>query len=147
MEELPQRFVLLEERVSAIEPETSALRNENAELRRTQATTSTATRRSESTSGGGIDTRLMNKPDTFSGKDEDWPSFALMTRAYFGALNPRFIELIKKAENPNESIDAVDLDPGDEPFSSQMYYILSMLCKGPSQDKVALAGLGESLEL
>ena len=97
--------------------------------------------------GGAVDTRIMNKPDSFYGKDEDWPQFALITRAYVGAISPKMFELLKKAEDANESIDRVDLDPGDDHLDTQLYYILTMLLKGTAIDKVSLVEYGEGLYL
>ena len=45
-----------------------------------------------------IDTRMLTKPKTFSGRDEDWPSWAVVTRAYCGALDPRLLKEMEHIE-------------------------------------------------
>ena len=45
-----------------------------------------------------VDTRHLSKPEPFSGSEGDWAQFALLTRAYVGAVQPRMFELMKFAE-------------------------------------------------
>jgi len=96
---------------------------------------------------GVVDTRMLNKPEEFSGKDSDWPKFSLLLRAYVGAVSPRMYELMKIAEDVGRSIDRVDLDPGDDALDTQLYYILTMLTKEAGLDKVQLVECGEGLAL
>ena len=128
------------------------MRQENATLRAEVATSNQALKDVEEEQKRkkdrpGIDTKLLTKPDPFNGKKDEWPSFALHTRAYLGAIIPLFHALLKRAEDPLQSIDAVDLDPEEVKLDQQMYYILTLLCKGKSQDKVALVDTGEGLSL
>ena len=44
-----------------------------------------------------IDTRMLTKPRLFSGREEDWGTFARVTRAYRGALDPRLYAEVKAA--------------------------------------------------
>jgi len=96
---------------------------------------------------GPVDTKLISKPESFSGKDEDWPKFSLLFKAYVGALSPRMFELLKMAEDPEKSIDRVDLDPGDDVLDSQVYFVLAMMLKDAGLDKVSLVEPGEGLML
>ena len=96
---------------------------------------------------GVVDTRLLNKPEEFSGRDGDWQKFSLLLRAYIGAVSPRMYELLKIAEDASMSIDRVDLDPGDDALDTQLYYILTMLTKEAGLDKVQLVECGEGLAL
>ena len=56
-------------------------------------------------------------------------------------------ELLKKAEDPVESLDRVDLDPVGDRLDTQLYYVLTMLIKGNALDKVELVEYGEGLYL
>ena len=56
-------------------------------------------------------------------------------------------ELLKLAEDPEQSIDRVDLEPGDEHLDTQLYFVLTMLVKGNALDKVSLVEQGEGLHL
>ena len=146
----------MEERLAALETAMAETRAENArlqaELQRREAGVARqadeqARARTLPMVGGAVDTRLLSKPEAFTGKDTDWPQFALLTRAYVGAISPRMFELLRRAENPEESLDRVDLDPGDELLDSQLYYVLTMLIKGSALDKVTLVEYGEGLHL
>ena len=138
-------------RLEALELEQRQLRDQNQQLQAQLA----QRRRSEAETGarvllqvqGPIDTRVMSKPENFSGKEEDWNSFAMGVKAFAGALSPRMLELLKRAEKPAESIDRVDLDPGDEVLDSQLYYILIMLVKGVKADMIELVEAGEGLAI
>lgn len=96
---------------------------------------------------GVVDTRMLNKPEEFSGRDGDWQKFSLLLRAYIGAVSPRMYELLKIAEDVGRSIGRVDLDPGDDALDTQLYYILTMLTKEAGLDKVQLVECGEGLAL
>eukprot|EP00973_Karenia_brevis_P073382 10193930-Karenia_brevis.AAC.1 len=61
----------------------------------------------------------MSKPQNFLGREEDWKSFSMGIKAFVGALSPRMLELLLLAEKHTESIDRVDLNPGDEVLDSQ----------------------------
>ena len=93
---------------------------------------------------GPVDTKVMNKPENFSGKEEDWPRFSLLFKAFVGAMSPRMYELLKKAESIEESIDRVDLDPGDDVLDTQVYFTLTMLLRDCSMDKVELVDTSPS---
>ena len=60
--------------------------------------------------------RLVNKPDAFHGRDGDWPSSALLARAYTGAADPISMEPIRLAGDPEISIDLVGTGPANESF-------------------------------
>ena len=48
-----------------------------------------------------VDTKLISKPETFSGKVVEWPRWSLMLRAYLGAVSGRMLELLRTAETQN----------------------------------------------
>ena len=84
------------------------------------------------TSGGSstVDTKLLSKPTEFEGKEEDWTRFSLKVKAYLGAIDPRYNELLKIAEDPDRSLNHVDLDPGDDRRDGQLFFVLTMLLEG-----------------
>ena len=92
------------------------------------------------TSGGSstVDTKLLSKPTEFEGKEEDWTRFLLKVKAYLGAIDPRYKELLKIAEDPDQSLNHVDLDPGDDRRDGQLFFVLTMLLKDRATDKVEL---------
>ena len=94
-----------------------------------------------------VDTKITQKPEPFSGREVDWPQYALLMRAYVGAISPRMYELLLRAEDPEASLDRVDLEPGDEHLDSQLHYMLTMTSKGTAQNKASLVAHGEGLLL
>ena len=45
-------------------------------------------------------------------------------KAYLGAIDPRYNELLKIAEDPDQSLNHVDLDPGDDRRDGQLFFVL-----------------------
>ena len=80
-------------------------------------------------------------------ENTDWPQVSLLMRACVGEVSPWTDEFLQKAENPDESIEKVDLDPGDEHLDSQLYFVLTMLVNGNVLDKASLVEYGEGLQL
>ena len=146
------RLIALEESQQRIQRENAELRNE---LNQARGERDEATERAQASAqapastrpNDTVDTRLIGRPETFDGKDENWASFALVLKAYVAAISPRMLELIKKSEDPAFDVDNALLSNEDERWSCQLYYVLAMLCKGRSQDKVELAGEGEGAAL
>ena len=144
--------------MQAMELEQQALREQNSDLLRRlgarqredeeqQARQAAAGMRVQPSVAGPVDTRVMSKPENFSGKQEDWTSWSLGLRAFVGALSPRMLELLKRAEDPAESIDRVDLDPGDDVLDSQLYYVIVMLIKGCKANLIETIDAGEGLQI
>ena len=103
-----------------------------------QATTSTSkgtgkgdgAASSSSTMQPLIDTRLMNKPESFSGKEEDWPSFSLTFKAFAAATDPGLTKAIERAGGPIETHSNDLLSDEIKLHSSTISYILVMILKG-----------------
>ena len=60
-----------------------------------------------------VDTKLISKPETFSGKDAERPRWSLTLRASLEAVSGRMLEPLKTADNPHR-LDRVDFEPGDD---------------------------------
>ena len=68
-------------------------------------------------------------------------------KAYLGAIDPRYNELLKIAEDPDQSLNHVDLDPGDDRRDGQLFFVLTMLLKDRAMDKVELVDANCGLQL
>ena len=88
-----------------------------------------------------LDTKLIPKPETFSGKDAEWPRWSLTLRAYRGVPG-RMLHLGRSAEDPEQCWDCVDLELGDD---AQLYFILTMLLKENVTEKVETIEHGEGV--
>ena len=146
---MEEQFRAVLERLQRLEDENIQLReqirqNEDEEARRNEAA---ARARVTPLVPASVDTKLINKPGEFSGKEADWPRWSLTMRAYLGAVSGRMLELVRRAENFDESIDRVDMDPGDDHLDAQLYFILTMLLKENMMEKVETVEYGEGLHL
>ena len=117
--------------------ELAAVRQEvrGAPLRGTQAT------------GVGVDTRLLGKPSDFSGAQDAWRDWSTVNKGYAGAAIPRLQKLMDKAAKATEPAPhATILDDDDRAASTQLYWMMLMICKGAALNIVFLAGDREGLE-
>ena len=92
-----------------------------------------------------IDTRVLGKPEPFDGQT-GWRDWSTVFRAYCGACNRDLEQLMAKAETNVEATLNVNLDADEAGLSSQLYYMLVMICKGSALTRVVNAGPGERLE-
>ena len=89
-------------------------------------------------------TRLQDYKITFftkfEGKEMDWTRFSLKMKAHLGAINPRYHELLKIAEDPERSLSHDDLGPVTTDATDNSSFVLTMLLKDRGMDKVELRG-------
>ena len=87
MEDLLARLTALEQAAAASQAENVELREQlrrRDEETQKKAAEEAARGRMMPQVAGPVDTRLINKPEAFTGKDTEWPQFALLLRAYVG---------------------------------------------------------------
>ena len=77
-----------------------------------------------------IDTRVLGKPSQFHGKDKDFPEFKHGLIAYLGCLNPDLPEMMQQSAAETNPIEATRLNDAARKLTKQLYFVLSMLCKG-----------------
>ena len=130
-------------RLTALEEDNAKTTAENNELKARINTLQAGTSGGPST----VDTKLLSKPTEFEGKEEDWTRFSLKVKAYLGAIDPRYNELLKIAEDPYQILNHVDLDPGDDRRDGQLIFVLTMLLKDRAMDKVELVDANCGLQL
>eukprot|EP00971_Amphidinium_carterae_P082050 1623115-Amphidinium_carterae.4 len=96
------------------------------------------------TSTSLVDTRVIGKPDHFSG-GSSWRDWSVVMRAYTQAQNPDLTELMNKAENTDDPVDNAVLSVEAKAASTQLYYILVMVCRESILTRVVNSGQGEGL--
>ena len=77
-----------------------------------------------------IDTRVLGKPSQFHGKDKDFPEFKHGLVAYLGCLNPDLPEMMEQSAAEANPIEVHRLNEAASKLTKQLYFVLSMLCKG-----------------
>ena len=163
--EIAAQMHALEGRVTTLMQQNEVLRGELDEQRRIQQQAGMAAAAGQPMNGAGfqqagrstgavVDTRLIGRPKSFTGRDEDWPGWALILRAYAGAISQRLLYLMDHSEALETQPTNAALIGGDgyspdqdRELSVQLYYVLVMLMEGKAADKVALVGRGEGLTL
>ena len=58
-------------------------------------------------------------------------------KAYIGAVDPRYNELLDIAEDPERSLSRDDLGLGDDRRDGQLFFVLTLLLKDPAMDNHA----------
>ena len=61
-----------------------------------------------------VNPKPTSKPETFSGKDAEWPRWSLTLRAYLEAVSGRMLALLRSAEDPEQRVNRVDFELGDD---------------------------------
>ena len=92
-----------------------------------------------------IDSRVLGKPEPFDGQT-GWRDWSTVFRAYCGACNRDLEQLMARAEISVEATLNVNMDADEAGMSSQLYYMLVMICKSSALTRVVNAGPGEGLE-
>ena len=142
MEEILARITGMEQEFAQARQENVALLAQMAQLGGSPAAT---VRGRQVTST--VDTRLIGKPLPGVKTDGDWPQWSQVFKAYLGAIDPGYLELIKRAEGEADT-DNVHLDADEAHLSTQLYYILMMLLtEGRAAEKTGLVEAGEGLSL
>ena len=93
-----------------------------------------------------IDTRVLGRPDHFEGIPGTWRDWSTVFRAYAAACEPRLESLMREVESKDAPQLMAVLNEDVRPISSQLYYMLIMLNKQQSLDRIVPAGTGEGLE-
>ena len=93
-----------------------------------------------------IDTRVIGKPEMFFGSREKFPEWSFVFKAYMSAIDARYSDLLEQAGDKDSIIRNLDLEPHEKQLSTQLYYILVMLCRDKAQDKMNAVGSGEGFE-
>ena len=100
-----------------------------------------------------VDTRVLGKPSSFSGDDEDpkqpWAQWSFVARAYFTAIDVRMGALLSAASAQSEaatSIDNTTLSIDHQQLSTTLYYALCLLCKDSALGVIKMVAEGHGFE-
>ena len=92
-----------------------------------------------------VDTRLIGKPDSYDG-GPNWRDWSTVFRSYTAAVSPRLSELMHHAEASLTPALNATISASDRSLSTQLHYMMVMLCKGSALTRVVNAGPSEGLE-
>ena len=89
---------------------------------------------------------MLQKIETFSGREARWRDWPVVFRAAAGAAIPGLGAKLQKIElEPNEVLN-VDMEPDEADRSSQLYFMLVLVCRDRALDVVINAGEQEGYE-
>ena len=89
---------------------------------------------------------MLQKIETFSGREARWRDWPVVFRAAAGAAIPGLGAKLQKIElEPNEVLN-VDMEPDEADRSSQLYFMLVLVCRDRALDVVIIAGEQEGYE-
>ena len=148
-EQMEQRFAALEDALRQSRAREDELNNTLQRLLARDGDGPEARRRAQMGQAFSpiIDTRMLTKPKTFSGKDEDWAQWSTVTRAYCGALDANLLLEMTTVEEEEGIVDHARLNDNQKQRSCSLFYILAMLLEGRAQTKVSNCVSGHGLEL
>ena len=92
-----------------------------------------------------VDTRLLGKPEFFDGST-GWKDWSFVFRSYACACSAQLGSLLERSERSAGPMLNATLTPAEVSCSTQLYYMLVMLCKGTALTRVVNAGAQEGLE-
>eukprot|EP00971_Amphidinium_carterae_P044433 873851-Amphidinium_carterae.3 len=97
---------------------------------------------------GAIDTRLIGKPETFSGggSGPSWKDWSIVMRSYATVSVPALGPLSQKAQQTDDPIGNAALSVDQAQASAQMFYLLIMTCRESALTRVINSGDGEGLQ-
>ena len=81
-------------------------------------------------SSGMIDTKTLGRPERFSGKNEEWSSWAFIFKAWVGCLPGDADALMDEAQNRDHEVKMEVLRPQQQSVSKGLYYSLTLLTRG-----------------
>ena len=93
-----------------------------------------------------LDTKLLQKPNTFDGESNAWSDWSFVFKAYAGAVNMDLQALMHRVVESETQILWETLNDKEQRFSTLLYYLLVMLSKKKALDKVKSVSEGHGLE-
>ena len=92
-----------------------------------------------------IDTRTLGRPEQFQGEESKWSDWGVVARAYASLIVPHLTDLLVQAEGGVEEKEVLNavLTQEKAAMSTQLYYVLLMLCRQEPRNIVINSGGGE----
>ncbi|CAK0826406.1 unnamed protein product, partial [Prorocentrum cordatum] len=79
---------------------------------------------------GLVDTRLLGRPNKYSGNRDEFPTFRYQLISYLGAIDPRLASAVTTAASHNTVITLTEMGDDSKQYAATMGYILSQLLGG-----------------
>ena len=73
----------------------------------------------------------LGRPPTFEGNEEAWQEWAFQARAFLSLLGVSVADDMTRVETAAEQIDMADLSEDRRGYARKVYYVLTMLLRGP----------------
>ncbi|CAK0836789.1 unnamed protein product, partial [Prorocentrum cordatum] len=95
---------------------------------------------------GLVDTRLLGRPNKYSGNRDEFPTFRYQLISYLGAIDPRLAQAVTTAATHGSVITLSEMGDDNKQFAATMGYILSQLLGGSALTLVMNCEPGNGLE-
>ena len=78
-----------------------------------------------------IDSRLLGRPPSFDGKEEQWAEWQFQARAYLDTIDPNVPQALDRAEAATKPIHMSVLNELGQNVTRKIFLVLTVLLKGP----------------
>ncbi|CAK0819502.1 unnamed protein product [Prorocentrum cordatum] len=95
---------------------------------------------------GLVDTRLLGRPNKYSGNRDEFPTFRYQLISYLGAIGPRLAQAVTTAATHGNVITLSEMGDDNKQFAATMGYTLSQLLGGSALTLVMNCEPGNGLE-
>eukprot|EP00971_Amphidinium_carterae_P332082 6466041-Amphidinium_carterae.1 len=74
-----------------------------------------------------VDTKVMNKPKSFSGVQSEWGEWSFVFRAYVAAIDPRLRDVVERSAASAHPLAVPADTSADRQLGAQLYYLLALM--------------------
>eukprot|EP00971_Amphidinium_carterae_P117671 2331045-Amphidinium_carterae.1 len=93
--------------------------------------------------GPTIDTKLLGKPEQFTGAN--WKDWSVVMRSYAAVSIPELKVLMERSHHTEDDVSNTVLTPEQSAASQQLFYMLIMTCRDAPLTRIINAGEGQGL--
>ena len=80
-----------------------------------------------------VELKGFGRPPTFGGRDEEWPDWSFLMKAYLSMMHEDLSRALEQVEGVDREVSLVELEarlPGIGRWARQAYYQMAMTCRG-----------------
>ena len=96
-----------------------------------------------------VELKGFGRPPSFNGRDDQWPDWSFVMRAYLATVGDELSTLLERVEGTTTPVTVAELErnvPGITSQLRQSYYQLAMTCTGPALGVIKAVEKNNGLE-